>query len=126
MAAQVHWETITEAVRPVLTMRPAVLLYFEDEKELGKRIRHQRHGAQPSTSYKQDNSLEVLRGSICIARKEPIHINYDGSENTEEQTKAKDDNVSNRRTKRWDATKVRILTAILLKGGRAWIDGTIE
>lgn len=89
-------------------------------------MRHQHHGAQPSTSYKQDNSLEVLRGGICIARKEPIHINYDGSENTEEQTKAKDDNVSNRRTKRWDATKVRILAAILLKGGRAWINGTIE
>ena len=25
VAAQVHWETMTEAVRPVLTIRPAVL-----------------------------------------------------------------------------------------------------
>ena len=25
VAAQVHWETMTEAVSPVLTMRPAVL-----------------------------------------------------------------------------------------------------
>ena len=81
---------------------------------------------QPSTSYKRDNSLEVLRGGICVAWKEPINIHYDGSENTEEQSKAKDDNVSNRCAERWDTTKVRFLTAILVKGRRAWIDGTIE
>lgn len=29
VAAQVHWETMTEAVRPVRTERPAVLKYSE-------------------------------------------------------------------------------------------------
>ena len=30
VAAQVHWETMTEAVRPVLTLRPAVLKNSEE------------------------------------------------------------------------------------------------
>ena len=72
------------------------------------------------------NSLEVLRRSIRIPSEEPIDVNHSRGKQTEECSESNHDDVSNRQTKRRNATEVRVLTAILVEGGRARFDGAGE
>lgn len=72
------------------------------------------------------NSLEMLTSGISISGKEPINVNNRRGEQTEECSESNNDKVSHGQTQGWDATKVRILTSILVELGRAGIHGTGE
>jgi hypothetical protein len=72
------------------------------------------------------NSLEMLTSGISISGKEPINVNNRRGEQTEECSESNNDKVSHGQTQGWDATKVRILTGILVELGRAGIHGTGE
>lgn len=66
----------------------------------------------------------MLGRGIGIPSEEPINVNHGRGEQTEEGSKSNHDDVSNSQAERGDTTEVRILTAILIEGGRAGFDGT--
>ena len=103
---------MTEAVRPVLIIRPAVL--WKDTCQNDRAPADDR-SAEPSGSL---YLLEVLTGDISHLSEVLVHEDENGGDDTEESTESEDDEVADALREGRLASEEGVLELVVREGGR--------
>ena len=114
---------MTEAIRPVLIMRPAVLERKGRKSEAISAIRRaDKMNPTKSNKVKVLNLLEMLTGDISCCTEVLVHVDDKGGEDTEKYAETEHDEVTNAHREGRLTAEERFLSLVSIVGGRELSD----